>query len=525
MIARAHRIFMFFWIAAALALALSTASAAARSHVSPLPRSDYGVRAVCHPPAPGRAACQAYELVPRTAEARAHTHPLGVARALLATPSSPPTPAGGNFGFRPQDLHSAYQLPATASKAQTVALVDAYNDLSAEEDLASYAKEFSLPECTTAGGCFEKVNQNGETGNLPFPKSAKELETARKGLKASREEAEEATGWAFEISLDIEVTHAVCESCHIVLVEANTPSFENLEKAEHTAISLGASEISNSFAGSEQGETTEREKASPFNHPGVVITASAGNDGYLNWDSKTASQKGFANFPSSSPHVVAVGGTRLSITESGAWATEAVWDGDGAGGGGCSSIFTAQPWQQSVSDWSSVGCGSKRAVADVAADADPYTGVAIYDSGVECEYEFKEGNVRGHWCTVGGTSLASPLIASTFALAGGANGVEYPARTLYEGELKSPSSLHDVTQGSNGECTKPFTATGLSGCTAAEEAEHSCKSEGICLAESGYDGPTGVGTPAGLADFETSSATPRPWSPARRPGSPRPWRR
>ena len=114
-----------------------------------------------------------------------------------------------------------------------------------------------------------------------------------------------------------------------------------------------------------------------------------------------------------------------------------------------------------------------------------------------------------YWCTIGGTSLSSPLIASTFALAGGASKVEYPAKTLYENEVKSPGSLHDVTAGSNGECTKPFTKTGLSGCTSTEESK-SCASKGICLAGTGYDGPTGVGTPDGIAAFEPAPVSTKP---------------
>ena len=135
---------------------------------------------------------------------------------------------------------------------------------------------------------------------------------------------------------------------------------------------------------------------------------------------------------------------------------------------------------------------------NVSADADPYTGLAVHDTSPECEYKYEEAKVKHvlYWCTIGGTSVASPLIASTFALAGGASKVEYPAKTLYENEVKSPGSLHDVTAGSNGECTKPFTKTGLSGCTSTEESK-SCASKGICLAGTGYDGPTGSGRPTG----------------------------
>ena len=488
----------------AAVLALLCVPGVAAGSVSPLPSSDYTIRAVCAKATRGRGGCLALALVPRTAAARARKHPLGFTRSA---PLTAPSPGAGAFGLRPQDLHTAYDLPTSASSAQTVALVDAYNDPNAEADLKAYDEEFSLPECTTANGCFRQVNQNGETGNPPFPKTTAELESARKGSRALREEAAEATGWDLEISLDIEVAHATCESCEILLVEANSPTYENLEKAEKSAEALGAGEISNSWAGPEEGETPELESAGPFDHPGIVITAAAGDDGYLNWDAPSSSERGYVNFPGSSPHVVAVGGTRLSLGAGSAWAGETVWNGYYATGGGCSVVFTAQPWQQSVSDWSGVGCGAKRAVADVAADADPYTGVAVHDTSPECEYQYEEAKVKHvlYWCTIGGTSVASPLIASVFALAGGADKVEYPAKTLYENEVKSPGSLHDVTTGSNGECTKPFTETGLSGCTTAEEAK-SCTPKAICVSGTGYDGPTGVGTPDGITAFKPLAA-------------------
>jgi hypothetical protein len=487
-------------VIAAVVLALLCVPGVAAGSVSPLPSSDYTVRAVCARAARGRGGCLALQLVPRTAAARARRHPLGFTRSV---PLAAPSPGAGAFGLRPQDLHAAYDLPASVSSAQTVALVDAYNDPNAEADLKAYDEEFALPACTAGNGCFKQVNQNGETGNLPFPKTTKELESARKGTRAQREEAEEATGWGLEISLDIEVAHATCESCEVLLVEAGVPSYEDLETAERSAAALGAGEVSNSWAGPEVGETPELESASPFDHKGIVITAAAGDEGYLDWGAEAASERGYVGFPASSPHVVAVGGTRLSLGAGSAWAGETVWNGDGATGGGCSVVFTAQPWQQSLSNWSGVGCGTKRAVADVSADADPYTGVAVHDTSPECEYRYEEAKVKHvlYWCTIGGTSVSSPLIASVFALAGGASKVEYPAKTLYENEAKSPGVLHDVTTGSNGECTKPFTETGLSGCTSMEESK-SCASKAICLAGAGYDGPTGVGTPDGIAAFK-----------------------
>ncbi len=479
-------------------------SPAAASALSPLPASDYSVQSVCAAPAPGHAGCLALQLVPDTQAAREHTHPLGVARA--ATPQAP-SPAAGDYGLRPQDLHSAYQLPTSAASAQTIALVDAYNDPTAEADLKTYDEELLLPACA-GGGCFQQVNQNGESANLPFPKTKAELESARKGTAAERERAEQAEGWGVEISLDIEAAHATCESCRIVLVEAANASDANLDTAEQAAVALGATEISNSWGAPEcvvVGGLRECTEDSPaFNHPGIVVTAAAGDDGYLAWDAEEAAERGFAEFPASSPQVIAVGGTRLSLEADGASKEETVWNGNGAGGSGCSVEFAAPAWQQSEPDWSSVGCEGKRAVADVSADADPYSGLAVHDSSQACRTTYEEGGVKhvAHWCTIGGTSLASPVIASVFALAGGAAGVSYPARTLYENELAMPGSLHDVLTGSNGECSKPFNPeTELSSCTPAEEAA-SCSSKLICLAGSGYDGPSGVGTPNGIAAFE-----------------------
>lgn len=249
------------------------------------------------------------------------------------------------------------------------------------------------------------------------------------------------------------------------------------------------------------------------------MTAAAGDEGYLGWFGPyekcierlpavlcKPSYQSTPFFPASSPDVVAVGGTRLELSESGAWTGEQVWNGQGAGGSGCSNIFAAASWQRSVSDWSSVGCGGARAVADVAADADPYTGLAVYDSLAPCEYTAESGEPsETPWCTIGGTSLASPLIAATFALAGGADGAPYPARLLYENEAAQPGSLHDVTSGSNGGCGARLLAGGLAGCTIAEEAQ-ACGGDAICQARSGYDGPSGVGTPDGLAAFRQPTA-------------------
>jgi hypothetical protein len=501
----------------ALLAALCAQTAAARTNMA-LPLSDYAVSAVCPPPAPGRATCLALQLVASVpgASAAARSPELGSA----ATPAGAPSPATGEVGYTPQALHTAYNLPPSASSSQTVALVDAYNDLHAEEDLATYDKEFHLPECTKADGCFSKVGEHGGEGegSLPFPQSQGQLTSAEAFCKGSEvgestqraeerevacEQVKAAAGWTVETSLDIESAHAICQNCKVALVEAESPEYEDLDATEDTAVGLGATEVSNSWGGPECFEDG-CEDSPALNHPGTVITAAAGDDGYLNWDAEFSFDQ--ADYPASSPHVVAVGGTRLALSASHTWERETVWNGDGAGGGGCSEAFTAQPWQKRVPDWSSVGCGEMRAVADVSADADPYTGIAVRDTSPGCKAPYEESKVIKYlpnWCTIGGTSLASPIIAAVYALAGGAGGVSYPSRTLYENETLKPAALHDVLEGSNGKCGEgeSFNEEGESECSVSEEAA-SCGAHLICLAGSGYDGPTGVGTPNGISAFQ-----------------------
>ncbi|HEV3323096.1 MAG TPA: hypothetical protein VG147_13020 [Solirubrobacteraceae bacterium] len=526
--------------AAGVLLALSLPTTAAGS-VAPLPASAYLTRPACSAPAPGHVGCLAMELVPQSSEARAHTHPLGM---TSGGPLEAPGPRNGAYGLRPMDLRAAYFpgefAEAPASKPQTIALVDAYNDPEAETDLGVYDKEFGIEECTEANGCFEQVNQHGERGNLPFPKSEAEREAelnvykntkASKATKeAAREEVEEADGWAVEISTDIETARAICQRhCHIVLVEADSDSYEALEAAEETAVRVGGekttaedTEVSNSWGGSEPVLDS-----AAFDHRGTVITAAAGDDGYLNWTAAAEAGEEYyvgADYPAASPHVVAVGGTHLGLSASGARKEETVWNDDprggeenyGAGGGGCSAQFEAQQWQREVKDWAKVGCEDRRAVADVSADADPYSGVAVYDSVPDLREEtvgkkVELVNTPLYWWPIGGTSVASPIVASMFALAGGSHGVEYPAKTLYE-HLET-GLLHPVNDGGNGECDgfygeNPTTHESCSGSLNSLSARFpfDC-GEGvlICNAGPGYNGPAGVGTPNGIGAFQPGS--------------------
>ena len=476
-----------------LAIALCLSAAAAAS-VAPLPESDYTTRPLCAPPAPGQATCLATELVPLTAAARAHTHPLGMASG----PSASPTLATGAYGLSPNDLRSAYfpgeRPDAPVGEPQTIALVDAYDDPEAEEDLSVYSAAFGLPllpQCKAGAvsDCFEKVNQSGETGNPP--------------VAGDQQEREEASRWAGETSIDIEVAHGICRNCRILLVEASSARGLALEAAEKTAERLGATEISNSWSGDNDDERV----GSPFYDPGIVITAGAGDWGYLDWATDNEYEVG-VNYPASFPGVIAVGGTKLTLTAAGARASETVWNGDAykekdVTGGGCSQQVSAPAWQTAVPDWAAVGCGTgtqaKRAVADIAADGDPNTGAAIYDSA---PYYLGSGFiVEPGWVTVGGTSLSSPIVASLFALVGGAHEVEFPAATLYS--HLGGTSLYDVTAGGDGRCNGLYT----SGCEGSMSplSPLDC-GEGvlICNAGPGYDGPSGVGAPAGLAAFEAA---------------------
>ena len=329
------------------------------------------------------------------------------------------TPAG----YGASQLQSAYNLPsATAGSGQTVAIVDAYNDPNAEADLQVYRAQYGLPVCDTANGCFQQVNQNGQTSPLP--------------------PAAGSNGWDVEESLDIDMVSAICPLCHIILVEANSNFNTDLYTAENTAVSMGAKFVSNSWAGSEY--STESTDDAYFNHPGVAITAASGDFGYG------------TVFPSASQYVTSVGGTSLTqdSSVSRGW-SETAWSGTGSG---CSLYETKPTWQTDT------GC-TNRTETDVSAVADPNTGVALYDS-----YS------QGGWTEVGGTSVATPIIASTYALGGTPVSGTYPSSYPYS----HTSSLNDVTSGSDGSCTPAY----------------------LCTAGPGYDGPTGLGTPNGVTAFQ-----------------------
>ncbi|MFF4802751.1 peptidase S8 [Streptomyces sp. NPDC001351] len=337
-------------------------------------------------------------------------------------------------GYGPSDIQSAYGLTDAASSngsGETVAIVDAYDDPNAEADLATYRDYYGLSACTTDNGCFSKVSQTGSTTSLPTADS----------------------GWAGEISLDLDMVSATCPNCNILLVEAKSASDANLGTAVNEAVKLGAKFVSNSYGGSESSSDTTYD-SSYYKHPGVAITASAGDSGYG------------AEYPAASKYVTAVGGTKLSTSSGSRGWTESVWNTSSTEGtgSGCSSYDAKPSWQTDT------GC-SKRMIGDVSAVADPATGVSVYDT---------YGSDGTGWNTYGGTSASSPLIASVYALAGTPGSSDYPAQYPYN--AAGTSALNDVTSGSNGTCSTSY----------------------FCTAKSGYDGPTGWGTPEGLGAFTAS---------------------
>ncbi len=321
-------------------------------------------------------------------------------------------------GYGPSSLRSAYHLPSGRGHGRVVAIVDAYDDPKAESNLAHYRRNFGLPACTAKNGCFRKVNQRG---GRSYPRAN--------------------AGWAAEISLDLDMVSATCPKCHILLVEASSAYLSDLGKAVNTAVRLGARYVSNSYGAPESSSDTSYD-SQYYNHTGVAITASAGDDGY-----------GSA-YPADSRYVTAVGGTSLRRSSSARGWSEKAWHGTGSG---CSAYDAKPSWQGRT------GCG-RRAGNDVAAVADPNTGVAVYDT-------FRSNG----WQVYGGTSAAAPIIAAAYALAGKPRPGTYPASYAYTHR----AALHDVTSGRNG----------------------SCGGSRLCRARAGYDGPTGLGTPNGVAAF------------------------
>jgi hypothetical protein len=459
---------------------------------------------VCAPATKGRATCMAVKLVPATKTTKG-------AKAFVI----PAALTGKLGGFSPADLAKAYSYDRNAAKGatQTVAIVDAYDNPNALDELNKFDTQYGLPTETVTS--FRKVNQTGNPAPLPAAD----------------------TGWSTEISLDVQAVRAVCALCKILLVEAAHATSGELAAAVNTAASMGATEISNSYGAMEYAEDPSIRAA--YSHPGIVVTAATGDDGWYGWD--WANLPGgvsddVPSVPAAYPDVVAVGGTALTPSAvNGARHSETVWNenglddktgwaarhNEGASGGGCSTQYSAHAWQTQVAGYSTTGCGTKRLAADISADADPHTGFDVY--------------VAKAWQRVGGTSLSSPLIAAMWALAGGSGGNTYPAQSLYDNVHSHPTAVYDVTVGGNSFCdgdthvhctavvkamtnqgtgspnrlaTQDVPWLGLLDCGYdLHQAERSTVNDRQCNARTGYDGPSGLGAPNGLSVFTPAPTT------------------
>jgi subtilase family serine protease len=353
--------------------------------------------------------CAVTSILVRTAQCNAL---LNTAIAVIPDPN---LAAAAVPGLHPSDLQSAYRFPA-GGNGGTVAVIDAGDDPTAESDLGVYRATFGLPPCTSSNGCLRKVNQSGTTGQLPAVLS----------------------GWPQETGIDIEMASAVCPSCNILVVEANSAQISDLGAAVDAAAALGATAISNSYYAPEyDGELSDE---THYNHAGTAITVSAGDTGFG------------TTFPASSRYVTAVGGTTIVRGGLLGWG-QSVWSGTGSG---CSSYVPKPAWQHDS------GCAN-RTVADVAVVGDPQTGVAVYNTTAA---QSQQG-----WGVYGGTSVGAPIVAAMYVLAGNAHGVSGAAAAYV-----SLSAFSGVITGKNGTCSPAY----------------------LCTAGPGYNGPGGVGTPLGV---------------------------
>jgi hypothetical protein len=479
---------------------------------------------LCSAATPGHASCYAIRLVTKRVSSTEATNlrAEGIARPA-AIRNLAFGPAGG---YTPAQLAKAYGVNPNTATSRTVAIVDAFNDPSVRGDLNAFDKHYRLRQETTTS--FKVVNQAGHAKPLP----ASDL------------------GWAGEITLDVQAVRGLCHKCRILLVEASTTDNANLGKAVNYA-AHHAKIISNSYGGPENDPENTAAIKADYNHPGVAVLASTGDDGYYDWDflnctptscdPSTPGPAGRPSLPASYNTVVGVGGTTLNLKPDSTRASETVWNDDGpldaygftigaplgAAGSGCSTKVNAQRWQLKVAGYGSLGCAaSRRNGVDVAADADYFTGFDTYETTRSwCTTTDGNGNTcpksNPAWQTIGGTSLSSPLIAAMWALAGGPGGVRYPALSLY-GHYKTSHPTYDVTVGGTGACdTSSPRSCALSfggnpnefGAGRIDCAWHASGSTVLanryqCYAKPGYDGVSGVGTPKGLTLFKAMSPHP-----------------
>jgi subtilase family serine protease len=332
-------------------------------------------------------------------------------------------------GLTPKQIESAYRLPVSRQSHQTVAVSIAYNTPHLAYYLRIYRKYFGLPPCTVKSGCFRVVNQYG--GRKKLPPSGR------------------LSGWDLEVTLDVSMISVACPHCHILVVEANNPNLGPLGMTDKTAARLGAQVISNSYGQPENGLAMTYARDYRLKHHTVVV--SSGDSGFTS-----------ANFPANLSTVTAVGGTELTRSHSQRGWRETVWNNyAGAGSSGCSAYVRRPSWQHRKQ------CPG-RTIADVAAVA---WNVPIYNKA------------WGGWITVGGTSVAAPLIAGIYGLAG--NGAKATTKSLYQ----HPRSFYHIGIGNNAWYFAPMSP------------KVRCGNDYLCVATPGYNAPTGLGTPHGIRAF------------------------
>jgi subtilase family serine protease len=463
----------------------------------------------------GQMSCFAMRLETKTVstEQAKQLEAAGVARPAATRPALAFGPAGG---YTPTQMAKAYGLNAGASTSQTVAIVDAFKDPSVKSDLNHFDAQYGLPSETSTS--FTAVSQTG--GSVS-------------GINSD-------VGWSGEITLDVDAVRGLCHKCKILLVEANSNSDANLGAAVNYA-AAHAKIVSNSYGGPETDPENTNAVEADYNHPGVAILASTGDDGWYAWDNFNAggSSDSVPSTPASYNTVVGVGGTTLNLNPNGTRAAESVWNDNGpydaygfnigaamgAAGSGCSGKYAPRLWQQKVAGYSSLGCGSSsRDGVDIASEADYFTGYDTYETTSWCSGTDDNGNTCPNsspgWVTFGGTSLSSPSVAAMWALAGGPAGVKYPALTLYGHYKSDRSHLYDVTVGGTGLCdlnspgecfgsSNPNVSlgAGLVDCAWGSTGTAIRANRSQCYAAPGYDGVSGVGTPKGTNPFKPMSPT------------------
>jgi hypothetical protein len=408
------------------------------------------------------------------------------------------TPDPAPQAYTPAYLQWAYDLTAlsqTQVSGDTVAIVDAFDDPNADSDLATYRQQFGIWPCTTtvsaadcqtqinADGLFQQYDQTGaaidQTGDPGTPPPTETTTSEPNDLQPG--------GWEVEESLDIDAVSTFCSQCRIILLEATPgacdpqnvqvghsrvyectyPSLDsNLETAVKSANQLGADQISMSFG--EADQLPSAGPPGPWAFSGVASLAASGDDGYPG--------SGYVVYPAAYQDVTAVGGTSLSAAAGARGFGESVWnDSAGETESGCDPRLPEPTYQDVVA---TTDCNG-RAYNDVSADADPETGLYVYDSfGGSAGFDGMEA--------VGGTSLATPLTAAYYAVTG------VDKKTLSDPGTATGSvagsvwpawayslagSLNDVVSGSDGLCAQAALL--------------------ICNAAAGWDGPTGEGSISG----------------------------